>query len=93
MTPSERERLILLIEEAAEVQQIAAKILRHGYESYHPEDPDKKPNRNLLEMELGDLSFAIQLMINTGDVSNEAIHVSKYAKGKKIQKYLHYNQV
>lgn len=36
LTPAEAECLAILIEECAEVQQIACKILRHGYDSCNP---------------------------------------------------------
>jgi len=36
LNPAELERLAILAEEAAEVVQIANKIIRHGYASYHP---------------------------------------------------------
>jgi hypothetical protein len=47
LTPAEAERLALLLEELGEAQQIIGKILRHGYESYHPDDPETT-NRTLL---------------------------------------------
>ena len=53
LTPAEVERLALLAEEAAEVIQVVGKIIRHGYESTHPNGG--KNNRELLEHELSDL--------------------------------------
>lgn len=38
LTPAEAERLAMLSEECGEVIQIIGKILRHGYDSYHPDD-------------------------------------------------------
>lgn len=37
LTPAEAERLALLAEECGEAIQAIGKILRHGYESNHPE--------------------------------------------------------
>lgn len=37
LSPAETERLALLSEEMGEVQQAIGKILRHGYESIHPD--------------------------------------------------------
>jgi hypothetical protein len=54
LTPAEAERLAMLAEECAEVIQIVGKILRHGYDSYHPKDPSMD-NRDLLAKELADL--------------------------------------
>ncbi|MGR3521928.1 MAG: hypothetical protein ACU0FT_04160 [Paracoccus sp. (in: a-proteobacteria)] len=61
LTPAQSERLAMLAEEAAEVIQIVGKILRHGYESHHPDDPDTS-NRQLLANEIADLSAVIDLM-------------------------------
>lgn len=54
LTPAEAERLAMLAEECAEVIQIIGKIQRHGYDSYHPNDP-RTTNRDLLAKELADV--------------------------------------
>lgn len=69
LTPAEAERLAMLIEEAAEVQQIATKILRHGYDSFHPDDP-RTSNRQLLDGELRDLIAVHILMMERGDLDH-----------------------
>lgn len=61
LTPAEAERLAMLIEEAGEIVQIGCKILRHGYESSHPETPDVT-NRQLLAAEFNDL-LAVAMMM------------------------------
>ena len=61
LTPAEAERLAMLAEECAEVIQVIGKILRHGYESYHPADPSQT-NRDLLTHELSDLYAVVELM-------------------------------
>lgn len=93
MTVAELERLAILVEEAAEVQQIAMKIIRHGYSSFNPFDDTKTQNRELLEKELGDLVFALGLLMASGDVSEEKIQEFKWKKKETIGKYLHYNEV
>ena len=60
LTASEAERLFLLLEELGEVQQVIGKILRHGYESHHPNGGPN--NRTLLEMELEDVLAALHLL-------------------------------
>lgn len=60
LTPAQIERLAILIEECSEVQQIACKILRHGYDSKNPLIDDSLTNRQLLQNEMGDLLFAIE---------------------------------
>lgn len=54
LTPAQAERLAMLAEECGEVIQIIGKILRHGYDSWHPDRP-AITNRMLLEKELTDL--------------------------------------
>jgi NTP pyrophosphatase (non-canonical NTP hydrolase) len=59
LTPAESERLAMLAEEAGEIVQMVGKILRHGYESYHPDDPNMTSNRTHLMNELNDLNGVI----------------------------------
>lgn len=91
LTPSEIERLAILVEEAAEVQQIAMKIIRHGYGSHNPFDETKTPNRELLNKELGDLRYAIELMVECHDINPNSIEQHRQLKPLKIEKYLHHN--
>lgn len=92
LSPAEAERLALLIEEAAEVQQIAAKILRHGYNSSHPEEPAIS-NRSLLERELGDLKATVHILYSYEDVSEYNVNIYTGDKMKRVQKYLHHTGV
>ena len=93
LTESETERLAILAEECAEVQQVIMKILRHGYGSHNPFDEDKTPNRQLLNKELGDLLNAVDLLGECHDINVKAIDQYKWEKRKKIQKYLHFNSI
>ena len=87
MTEAERERLAMLAEEAGEIVQIVGKILRHGYESYHPDDPKKKQNRWILEDEINDLAAVVYGMKKAEDLSvmtmDEHRHVSIWEKKLK----------
>ncbi|PCJ24121.1 MAG: hypothetical protein COA96_10270 [SAR86 cluster bacterium] len=67
LTPAEAERLAMLAEEAAEVIQIIGKILRHGYENFHPDAPETT-NRELLAMEVGDFTSIADKMVEVGDI-------------------------
>ena len=69
MTEAERERLAMLAEEAGEIVQMVGKILRHGYDSYHPNDEKKTPNCWLLQDELNDLAAVVYGMQEAGDIS------------------------
>lgn len=92
LSQEEHERLALLSEELGEVQQVIGKILRHGYESYNPYDPDKVSNCKKLEIELGDVMCAIDLMNENSDVDLERILVQRKNKRQKVNKWLHYNK-
>lgn len=93
MTNAELERLAILAEECAEVQQIIMKVIRHGYESYNPFDENKTSNRRLLEKELGDLEFACSMILKAGDVSRMKIAEHASEKLGNIRKYLHHNEL
>lgn len=49
------EILLIMMEEAAEVQKICSKIIRFGEHEYHPQDPLRKTNGEKLLSELADL--------------------------------------
>lgn len=89
LTPGELERLAILIEEASEVQQIACKVLRHGYESCHPLKEDFVTNRNYLEKEMGHLINAVNMIIKH-DVDGENVESSAQQKAATIGRYLHH---
>lgn len=90
LSPAEAERLAILMEEMAEAQHIIGKILRHGYESYHPDKPDVD-NRQLLERELGDVQEAVLCMAKAGDVHSATI--DEHANKRRFQRipYKHHN--
>lgn len=84
----EAERLALLLEEAGEVVQAVGKILRHGYESTHPDGGPT--NREGLERELGDMAAAISLMTDRRDLNTAFIRQCQRDKLAKVAKYLHH---
>jgi hypothetical protein len=90
---AEHERLSLLMEECAEVIAIAGKIMRHGYTSTNPtvKAVDRITNRALLEKELGDVTFAIRLMVDRTDVDADLIAEHGARKSKRVWQYLHHN--
>ena len=90
LNPAEDERLALLMEEMAEVQQVIGKILRHGYESYHPNGGPN--NRELLERELGDVRCALHMMVMAGDLHATSIAEHARDKAKRVAKYLHHQE-
>lgn len=68
LTEAQIERLEMLAEEAAEVVQATTKILRHGYQSFHPDDEDETPNVTLLRDEVHDLLAVLWAMSLHGDL-------------------------
>lgn len=88
LTPAQTERLALLLEEMGEAQQVIGKILRHGYESTHPDGGPT--NRNLLETEIGHVEHAIFRMHEAEDMDPLAVLDSVADKAKKIGRYLHH---
>lgn len=88
LSPAEVERLALLAEECGEVVQAISKVLRHGYESTHPDGGPT--NRRLLETEIGHVEHAIFRMHEAGDIDPLAVLDSVDEKAKKIGRYLHH---
>jgi hypothetical protein len=84
LTPAEAERLAMLAEEAGEVVQAVTKILRHGYESYHPTDPGMN-NRSILRAEIADLRAVWELMFEAGDVEKLHSLMIDTAKSRKLR--------
>jgi NTP pyrophosphatase (non-canonical NTP hydrolase) len=91
LSPAEAERLALLSEELAEAIQAIAKICRHGFESRHP--AGGLTNRELLEVELGDVRCALHMMCNAGDLNNVVIYNRAEQKANTVKKYLHHQPV
>lgn len=92
LSPAEAERLACLAEEMGEAIQVIGKILRHGYESYHPDSP-KITNRMLLEKELGDVDMIIDFMQRKEDISQWNIAGASVEKLGKIDRYWHHNSI
>lgn len=88
LTPAEAERLALLSEELGEAQQAIGKILRHGYESRHPEGGPT--NRESLERELGDVRCAESLLTEASDLNPANIQAEAFNKSAKVRQYLHH---
>jgi hypothetical protein len=89
LSEAQRERLAILMEELAEAQQVIGKILRHGFDSTHPDGGPT--NQELLQIELGDVVAGIRLMRAAGDIQTDVIFC-KHANDKldRIGKYTHF---
>jgi NTP pyrophosphatase (non-canonical NTP hydrolase) len=85
-TPYERELLIILIEECAEVQQRAAKLLRFGRDEVQPGQPLNNAER--LADEIGDLMALVRRVKNVGLFDEDRMFVASTAKEHKLNKYM-----
>jgi hypothetical protein len=90
LTPGETERLALIAEECAEVAQVIGKILRHGYESSNPFDPERVTNRQNLEVEVGQLLYALALATTAGDLSTKGVAFGRTNKAMTVERWLHH---
>jgi hypothetical protein len=86
------ERITLLAEEASEVVQICMKIIRHGPDSYNPDDPAQIPNRILLGRELGDMEYAIRLMVKAKEIDPQDVADGRVLAESRKPQYLHYQE-
>lgn len=85
---AEQERLGLFTEEMGEGQLEIGKILRHGIDSHHPDQPGLS-NAQRLEMEAGHVLAAIDLLVACGTLDREGLYRSKLEKLKKLRSWLH----
>lgn len=88
LTPAEAERLALLAEECGEVIQAIGKVLRHGYESAHPDGGPT--NRKALERECGDVYHAIWRAIGAGDIDGNGMSQRADDKARSVGCFLHH---
>ena len=86
MNQKEKEILIILQEECAEVIQEASKIFRFGFESCYPTD-DSATSRERLTLELGQVLCMIGLLVERNVVDEEALLTAMEAKKIKLKKW------
>ena len=86
MNNKEKEILIILQEECAEVIQEASKIFRFGFESCYPTD-DSATSRERLTLELGQVLCMIGLLVERDVVDEEALLTAMEAKKIKLKKW------
>jgi NTP pyrophosphatase (non-canonical NTP hydrolase) len=86
---AQRERLIKLMEECAEVIHISAKILIYGYDEVNVKKPNGPTNKVRLEKEIGDVVFWTGMLALHNDIN---LAVSEKHSEKKIDKAMKYTQ-
>ena len=84
LTEAERERLEMLIEEAGEVIQAATKVLRFGYNNYHPDRPSVT-NKQELASEIKDFEAVAFYMYKTDDIAISAGETLDSRMEKKLR--------
>ena len=90
LTDEQREVLVVLMEECAEVIQAVSKLLRFGIENYPPDGPlAGTKNNTILGREIGDLEYMVDLatgsdMVRTVDILD--------GRKRKAERFAYYRQ-
>lgn len=93
LTPAQAERLAILMEEMGEATQVIGKVLRHGFDSCHPDDP-KVTNRQLLLKELVDVTVGmVMVSLDVPEMMDQVETDKRLLAGlaKKLQ-YCHHQE-
>ena len=77
----EREALLILQEECAEVSQAISKIFRFGYDSTF----NDLNNRQMLEQELGDLFQLVEILLERNVIDLDNLHIAMAKKKAKLK--------
>lgn len=85
LTDYERELLVILMEECAEVTQAASKLIRFGKEN-HPDTG--LCNTMVLETEIGDLGAIASMVEKAGLTSRYAVTVAAERKRAKLAHFM-----
>lgn len=88
LSKAEEERLECLAEEAGEIVQACMKILRHGYESRHPDGGPT--NRESLAREVGNFQFIKSEMIWSRDLPQYALKEGIASKKENWKRFTHH---
>ena len=86
LTDHERELLIILMEECAEVIQAASKLIRFGKEN-RPDDLHL-PNNEVLGIEVGDLKCMIDKVLIAGIIQAEHLSLGTKRKQARLLQYM-----
>lgn len=84
MNEIDKEILVITQEECAEVIQEISKIFRFGIDNKHKSGAI---HREVLESEVGDLLFMIDLLFDRGVIKKENVDQAKQEKYQKLQIY------
>lgn len=86
--PTEREReiLVILIEEAAEVQHRATKLLRFGRDQVQP--GQDLTNGQRLAKELGDMAVLVEMTAQASLIDLDEVKARAVRKREKLARYM-----
>jgi len=82
MNELNREALVILQEECAEVIQATSKCFRFGLDNAHKSGATQRAN---LEMEIGDMLALVDILVNQGVVNTANINTAKANKIEKLK--------
>ena len=89
LTERQLEYLDILQEECAEVIAVVSKIKRFGLHNYNPLHPERTPNYERLESEIGDVLAMIQLVVQEDiGVDLKGLQAAKERKLNKLPQFL-----
>lgn len=83
MTENEKEIMLIMQEECAEVVQAISKVFRFGFDSSH----NGVSNMEHLSEEMGDMLCMYELMLRNGLINGNAVEYAKRAKYDKLKKW------
>jgi len=94
LTEAQAERLAYAIEEMAEAQKAACKILRHGYSNYDPtiKRTSFSDNRRDFEREIGDVLNSMDLLFDAADISRQAVSDFANEASVKCRKWMRHQE-
>jgi NTP pyrophosphatase (non-canonical NTP hydrolase) len=81
------EALGILQEECAEVIVEVSKIRRFGLHSAHYKSDMQHTHRTMLEMEIGDVLAMVDILIDQGVLSTDALEAAKQSKKLKLKQW------
>ncbi len=99
LSPSQIELLSYLSGELAEASAAVAKILRHGFFSFNPDNQQVRVdkcgvaypnNRNDLEKELSHVLVGIDMLVKNGKISSLSMEAYRQSKHAIVKKYLYH---
>jgi hypothetical protein len=89
LTPSERELIAVLAEEASEVVKVCMKMLRFGPENRYPADGEHPgmTNCDALSLECGDFLCMLNLCIDARLIRKSLVHDGESKKRERFEKF------